>query len=130
MITLGIILLGPAADSSKSPQLGQGANMALLDALALARALEATSNVSDALRAYAHMRRWHVRTFQWASAVFTPFYQSDSAILPRMRDGVAVPLSQLPIGKASVARLVTGMTVPALRGITFRLLRLGSLGNG
>jgi len=48
-------------------------------------------------------------------------------IILLMRDGVAAPLSQLPIGRASVARLVTGMTVSALRGITFRPLRLGGL---
>ncbi|MDX2234577.1 MAG: NAD(P)/FAD-dependent oxidoreductase, partial [Hyphomonadaceae bacterium] len=47
-----------------SPQLGQGANMALLDAFALSAALSAHAERADALAAYARMRRWHVRLYQ------------------------------------------------------------------
>ena len=53
-----------------SPQLGQGVNMALLDALALA------------LAHYRRARRWHMRAYHAFSAVFTPHYQSDSRALP------------------------------------------------
>lgn len=105
--------VGDAAHST-SPQLGQGANMALLDVLALARSLENASTVNEALNAYATMRRWHVRLFQWASAAFTPFYQSDSRFLPVLRDRIAAPLSRLPIADALLARLVSGLTVPPL----------------
>src|SRR5690606_16635117 len=55
-----------------SPQLGQGANMALLDALALARALERQSNLDAALGEYARMRLWHIRLYQAVSWLFTP----------------------------------------------------------
>lgn len=113
------------AGRATSPQLGQGANMALLDALALARAIEAAADPGAALELYARMRRWHVRIFQSASAVFTPFYQSDSRVLPLVRDWLAAPLSRLPIGDVVLARLVSGMTLPALRGTKFSPLRLG-----
>lgn len=88
--------------------------MALLDALALSRAVNTHPDLRDALPAYARMRLWHVRLFQWASAMFTPFYQSDSRVLPFVRDWLAAPLSKLPLGRQVLARLVSGMTVPPL----------------
>ena len=123
-----IVHIGDSAHAT-SPQLGQGANMALLDALALSRSLEATSSLEQALKAYARMRHWHIRTFQWASAAFTPFYQSDGRVLPFVRDWLTAPLSQLPIGRQVLVRLVSGMTVPPLRGAKFEALRL-STGHG
>ena len=44
-----------------SPQLGQGANMALLDAWALVKAIRDKENLETALEQYAASRRWHVR---------------------------------------------------------------------
>ncbi len=93
--------------------------MALLDALALSRALEAHRTLPDALQAYVRMRYWHIRTFQWASAMFTPFYQSDGRVLAFARDWLAGPLSNLPIGRQVLVRLVSGMTVAPLAGARF-----------
>ena len=64
-----------------SPQLGQGANMALLDALALATAFSRQSNLEAAFGEYARLRLWHIRLYQAASYLFTPAYQSDSAAI-------------------------------------------------
>jgi 2-polyprenyl-6-methoxyphenol hydroxylase-like FAD-dependent oxidoreductase len=91
-----------------SPQLGQGANMALLDALALARALERQSDLANALGEYARMRLWHIRLYQLASFLFTPAYQSDSAALAWVRDAVAAPLSRTWPGPKLLAALVAG----------------------
>jgi 2-polyprenyl-6-methoxyphenol hydroxylase-like FAD-dependent oxidoreductase len=99
--------------------------MALLDALALSRALEMHGSLPDALNAYVRMRYWHIRTFQWASATFTPFYQSDGHVLAFIRDWLAGPLSNLPIGKQVLVRLVSGMTTAPLAGTRFSPLRLG-----
>lgn len=107
--------IGDAAHAT-SPQLGQGANMALLDALALAEALKQSAELEECLRTYAQMRRRHIRLFQAASALFTPFYQSDSRVLPAVRDWLAAPLSRMPIGRQIVARLVSGQTTAPLRG--------------
>jgi 2-polyprenyl-6-methoxyphenol hydroxylase-like FAD-dependent oxidoreductase len=91
-----------------SPQLGQGANMALLDACALARAIGRKQDVRDALADYARMRAGHVRLFQLMSFLFTPVYQSDSAILPWLRDWLAAPVSRIWPGPQVLAAMVSG----------------------
>jgi 2-polyprenyl-6-methoxyphenol hydroxylase-like FAD-dependent oxidoreductase len=91
-----------------SPQLGQGANMALLDALALARALETQSNLDAALGEYARLRLWHIRLYQAASFLFTPAYQSDSAAFAWVRDWLMSPLSRTWPAPAVLAALVAG----------------------
>jgi 2-polyprenyl-6-methoxyphenol hydroxylase-like FAD-dependent oxidoreductase len=111
-----IVHIGDAAHAT-SPQLGQGANMALLDAFALDVALRERIPLQSALARYARMRRWHIRLFQWASAWFTPFYQSDSIWLPWLRDWIAAPVSRMPVGKSVLARLVSGMTTAPIAGI-------------
>ncbi|MCR8725117.1 FAD-dependent oxidoreductase [Frigidibacter sp. ROC022] len=112
-----IAYLGDAAHRA-SPQLGQGANMALLDALALVLALEAAEG-AEALALYARMRRWHVRLYQTFSVLFTPQYQSDSLLLPVLRDRGLMPLSRLwPLPRV-LNRLVCGDLIPPLAGVAF-----------
>ena len=65
-----------------------------------------------------------VRLFQLASALFTPFYQSDGRVLPLLRDHVLVPLTRMSPFDRFVARLVSGMTVPPLSGEAFEALPL------
>ncbi|HYD89255.1 MAG TPA: NAD(P)/FAD-dependent oxidoreductase [Vitreimonas sp.] len=91
-----------------SPQLGQGANMALLDAFALARALETQSNLDAALGEYARTRLWHIRLYQAVSYLFTPAYQSDSAMIAWLRDFLLSPLSRIPPAPQMLAALVAG----------------------
>jgi salicylate hydroxylase len=64
--------------------------------------------------------------FQWASAAFTPFYQSDSRLLPLVRDWLAAPLSRLPIADVLLARLVSGTITSPLAHGEFTPLRMGS----
>ncbi|KCZ55940.1 hypothetical protein HY29_10060 [Hyphomonas beringensis] len=91
-----------------SPQLGQGANLALLDAYALARALRTHSDTGAALTAYVKMRRGHVRLFQAMSWMFTPVYQSESVVLAWLRDWLAAPLSRVPPAPQMLAGMVSG----------------------
>ncbi|MGB7262682.1 MAG: NAD(P)/FAD-dependent oxidoreductase [Albidovulum sp.] len=111
-----IAYIGDAAHRA-SPQLGQGANMALLDAAALAAALR--SDAENPLAAYAAMRRWHVRVYQGMSWAFTPQYQSDSQILPWLRDRVMTPISRTPPMPAILSKLVGGDLIPPLAGQRF-----------
>ncbi len=91
-----------------SPQLGQGANTAMLDALALRAALRETGDPVVAVQRYIALRRWHVRLYQAASWLFTPFYQSDSSALPWLRNRIATPLSKVWPAPQVLAKLVAG----------------------
>jgi len=102
-----LVFIGDSAHST-SPQLGQGANMALLDVRALAEALTQRSELDEVLALYSKKRRRHVRLYQLMSAVFTPFYQSDSLILPTLRDWLVAPLSRVPLAARQLARIVAG----------------------
>lgn len=102
-----LVHIGDAAHRA-SPQLGQGANMALLDAWALAGALSAESDLASALARYARARRRHLWAYQLMSAVFTPLYQSDSRVLPFLRDRLLAPLSRVPPAPALLSKLVCG----------------------
>ncbi|MEX0969641.1 MAG: FAD-dependent monooxygenase [Paracoccaceae bacterium] len=108
----GLVHIGDAAHQA-SPQLGQGANMALLDAFALARALRRRQD-DAALADYAFMRRWHVRLYQAFSYAFTPQYQSHSRALPLLRNSVLAPLSLVPPLPRILSRLVCGDIIPPL----------------
>jgi salicylate hydroxylase len=94
---------------SASPQLGQGANMALLDAWALAKALGVEGPLQTRLAAAVALRRSHVRLYQWLTALFTPAYQSDSVWPALIRDLVLAPLSRLPPGPRVQANMVCGL---------------------
>ena len=108
-----LVHIGDAAHRA-SPQLGQGANMALLDAQALALALRLP--LEDALPSYSQSRRWHLGLYQALSAAFTPQYQSHSRALPALRDHLLSPLSRLPPLPRILSALVSGDLIPPIAG--------------
>jgi 2-polyprenyl-6-methoxyphenol hydroxylase-like FAD-dependent oxidoreductase len=111
-----LIHIGDAAHRA-SPQLGQGANMALLDALSLTLALRLP--LDDALQAHCQARRWHLGLYQLASAAFTPQYQSHSLALPLLRDHVLSPLTRVWPLPGLISRLVAGSILPPIAGTRF-----------
>jgi 2-polyprenyl-6-methoxyphenol hydroxylase-like FAD-dependent oxidoreductase len=103
-----MIAIGDAWHSA-SPQLGQGANMALLDAWSLARGLCEGRTMAEKLRLAAGWRQDHVWLYQWVTRLFTPLYQSDSRVLPAFRDSVLAPLSRRWPAKGIQAQLMSGL---------------------
>jgi salicylate hydroxylase len=91
-----------------SPQLGQGANMALLDAAAIAEAIHQGSDMAEIARLYRHIRSDHVALYQMLSLMFTPLYQSESRLLPVLRDAVIHHGARLPFVRALIAHTVSG----------------------
>lgn len=92
-----------------SPQLGQGANMALLDAAALAKAISEAGSVSAAGAHYRQLRNAHVQLYQVMTWAFTPVYQGDSRILPWLRDWLAAPISRIWPAPQIMAAMVAGL---------------------
>jgi len=103
-----LVLAGDAAHST-SPQLGQGANQGLIDAVVLADALDAGGDLDAALALYARARRRHVRFYQFASAAMTPFFQSDSQLLALLRDHSFDRLRLIPYFHNEMVRTLAGL---------------------
>jgi len=111
----GLVHIGDAAHRA-SPQLGQGANMALLDAYGLAECLK-KHPLDVALPTYRKIRKTHVTLYQAMSWAFTPMYQSDSRILPLIRDLLLAPTSTIWPVSSILTALVKGTMVPPYRGL-------------
>lgn len=101
------VLLGDAAHAM-SPQLGQGVNMALLDARALREALRGDGSVADALARYQRQRRRHVGIYHFWSRWLTPLFQSGHDVAAWWRDRLFHPLSRVPGGRGQMLRVLTG----------------------
>lgn len=91
-----------------SPQLGQGANMALMDAAALARAIASVDTIDAVAKCYQKLRSLHIALYQMLSRMFTPLYQSDSKLLPFIRDIAIHYFARWPLVDRLIARTVSG----------------------
>jgi 2-polyprenyl-6-methoxyphenol hydroxylase-like FAD-dependent oxidoreductase len=78
-----VLAIGDCAHGM-SPQLGQGANMALIDAHELAA--EAGGDWPQAFARYTRRRRAHLRFYGQASRGLTPMFQSHAVVAPWLRD--------------------------------------------
>jgi len=102
-----VVFLGDAAHAT-SPQLGQGAGLALGDALALAAALAQREKIADALEAYDAARRPLAWRYQRLSRILTPVFQSGSRTLAALRDRVFPLLNRLPFATRAMTSVLDG----------------------
>jgi 2-polyprenyl-6-methoxyphenol hydroxylase-like FAD-dependent oxidoreductase len=109
------VFIGDAAHAM-SPQLGQGTNLALLDASMLAAVLSEDLPLSAALEAYSHRRRAHVGFYQFASRWLTPLFQSDLRALGPMRNFFMGIGCQLPFLRREMVRTMAGIKRGIVRG--------------
>lgn len=118
--TRSIVYLGDAAHAT-SPQLGQGCNLALWDAMVLADEIEREPHdVACALDAYTRARRDHLAFYQFATRALTPFFQSDAPLLGPLRDAFMPWLVRVPFTN----RLMTLSMLGLMDGFFGRTLTL------
>jgi 2-polyprenyl-6-methoxyphenol hydroxylase-like FAD-dependent oxidoreductase len=105
------LLIGDAAHAT-SPQLGQGANLALVDAVTLAAHLK-DAPVAQALAGYRRARRGKIAWVQLMSAALTPVFQSRSRLIGALRD-LFLPLATRlwPFDRLMLATLTGAGALP------------------
>jgi 2-polyprenyl-6-methoxyphenol hydroxylase-like FAD-dependent oxidoreductase len=105
------LLIGDAAHAT-SPQLGQGANLALADAVTLAAQLK-DAPVPRALDGYRRARRGKVAWVQLMSAALTPVFQSRSRLIGALRDLLLPAVTRLwPFDRLMLATLTGAGSLP------------------
>lgn len=104
----GLLCIGDAGHGM-SPQLGMGANLALIDAVVLADCFSATSSVPEAFAQYSRARRRHIGYNQFASRWLTPFFQSDSRLAAVVRDWSFPALKKIAPVYREALRTIAGV---------------------
>jgi 2-polyprenyl-6-methoxyphenol hydroxylase-like FAD-dependent oxidoreductase len=106
-----ILFIGDAAHGT-SPQLGQGANLGLMDGWALGQAVGEARDASSAVALFTERRRSTVRFYRQASHLLTPLFQSTFAPFGWFCDafmGLACTLPVLrPIATTTLAGVRSG----------------------
>jgi 2-polyprenyl-6-methoxyphenol hydroxylase-like FAD-dependent oxidoreductase len=115
------VVIGDAAHAT-SPQLGQGTNLALMDAVTLADCLQGqgaeinASSLAQALARFTEQRKGHLHFYGQASRFLTPFFQSDWRLIPWMRDLFLAQSARLPFLKGVNHQTLVGVRKSWLGG--------------
>jgi len=110
-----VVCIGDCAHAT-SPQLGQGANLALIDASVLADCLQSVADVPASLADYSARRKSQLRYYQMSSRWLTPFFQSRSRLASGLRDLALGPLCRAPLLRSEMARTLSGTKTGLLWG--------------
>jgi 2-polyprenyl-6-methoxyphenol hydroxylase-like FAD-dependent oxidoreductase len=118
--TRNVVYLGDAAHAT-SPQLGQGCNLALWDAMVLADVLAGEErDLALALDRYSRTRADHLAFYQFSTRMLTPFFQGDDAWLGSLRDLTMPLMGKFPITN----RIMTLSMLGVVDGFAGRMLQL------
>lgn len=101
-------VIGDAAHAM-SPQLGQGANMALMDAHAIANAMNNNNSWDTIWMDYHRQREGAIRFYQSMSRLLTPVFQSRIPGMGLFRDIGFPVMNRMPWLRKEMARVVSGL---------------------
>ena len=90
-----VILIGDSSHAT-SPHLGQGANLALEDAVCLAECLSSTHETRRACELFHQRRARKIRFYRQLTAILSPFFQSNSVWRSSVRDSTLPWMPYLP----------------------------------
>ena len=99
-----------------SPHLGQGINLAMVDAWRLAACLRTADTAPTAFAAFRKAQRDYVRYYAAVTWFLSPFFQSDWRILGWGRDWTLPVLPWVPVVKRQMLLTVTGLKGGFLKG--------------
>jgi 2-polyprenyl-6-methoxyphenol hydroxylase-like FAD-dependent oxidoreductase len=102
-----VLFIGDAAHGT-SPQLGQGANLGLMDAWTLAKTLDDAPDLLNAFIRFERHRDPSVRYYRRASHLLTPFFQSRLAPLGWLRDAFMGPAHRVPLMRGLMGSTLAG----------------------
>jgi 2-polyprenyl-6-methoxyphenol hydroxylase-like FAD-dependent oxidoreductase len=103
-----LVLIGDAAHPM-SPHLGQGINLALVDAWQLAVAVTAGGSADAIAARYASTRRRQIAYYGAVTLLLTPFFQSNGVVKGIGRDLVLPHLPRVPLVRRQMVRTLAGL---------------------
>jgi 2-polyprenyl-6-methoxyphenol hydroxylase-like FAD-dependent oxidoreductase len=109
------ICIGDSAHAM-SPHLGQGINLAMVDAWVLAGAIRETHSPPQAFRLWHRRQAAYLRYYAAVTFLLSPFFQSDCTFLGWGRDLVLPWLPKIPFVKRQMLMTVGGLKGGWLRG--------------
>jgi 2-polyprenyl-6-methoxyphenol hydroxylase-like FAD-dependent oxidoreductase len=110
-----VLFLGDSGHAM-SPHLGQGVNLALIDAAVFADCLARARDHREAFRAFARRRAAHLRFFRWVTFLLTPFFQGGGRVLGWGRDLALPRMPLVPWVRRQMALTMAGLKAGFLSG--------------
>ncbi len=110
-----VLYLGDAAHAM-SPHLGQGINLALLDAYLFTKTLAGADDFQQAFRRYVRQRQKHLRFYAAVTFLLTPFFQSKGFIKGWGRDIFLPLMTKIPWVRRQMILTMAGLKSDFLGG--------------
>ena len=110
-----VIFIGDAAHAM-SPHLGQGINLAMVDAWRLAACLRVADTPPGAFKTFGAAQRSYIRYYASVTWFLSPFFQSDWRVLAWGRDLALPVMPRLPVIRRQMLLTMIGLKGGFLKG--------------